>query len=718
MKNTRVQHMNFSSGNAQHPVFALKLLRGILLVFIFVVFAVQSTQAQIGYSAVPFLRIEPDARTAAGAGAGATLLDGGFGGFYNPAALGWQRGASLGLSYSNWLPDVSGKYQYNYLAGTYEMDEKSSLSGSLIFFNMGEQKATDIFNTDLGSFSNYELAARVSYGRLIGRQFSVGAGLKYIHSSIGTGQQVDGTDISPSSSVAIDLGSLWRSQKFNLGSARSEFRAGTSFSNLGSAMNYLGGELSIALPLVFRTGFALSTEIGEAAQHQITLSTDLTRMLSRLEETVIAGDTTYTSVGGVEALFKGWSSLTRFNGQENVTLGFFEQFTLGFGVEYWFNQLFSLRSGYFTEHPENGDRRFLTAGAGIRYRTAEVDFSYLSSLEQNHPLDGTIRVSLRLYLSKEGYKTPRPVGLKPLKPMPVVQVPPAIEESIAEVVTQKPAKPEFPKVSIPPVPVPKTPEVPTIDLADLNLDLVRFPTMSSEIEQENRDVIARAVVALQQYPTLKIWIQGHTDSRGSDDLNEMLSEARARAIWLEMLSYGVVDLDRVGLQGLSDDYPVADNDTREGRQANRRGELISESIPYDVEWINEEPTRLIEFDSELEPGQPLNKGTELAFNWLDPVDKRMTVLWLKSIAAEMESNPEKTLSIATWVYYETSGSRFLTEIRKARSEKIMALLISLGVEQDRIQILTPTGTKASDWEELITPQIPEGDSERMWFILQ
>ncbi len=717
MKYLLYLHLNYSSSNPQHTVSFRKLLRIAGLVVIFGVQSYQTIQAQIGYSAVPFLRIEPDARTAAGAGAGATLLDGGFGGYYNPAALGWQRGTSLGLSYANWLPSVAGKYQYNYLAGTYELDDKSSVSGSLIFFNMGEQKATDIFNTDLGSFSNYELAARVSYGRLIGRQLSVGAGLKYIHSSIGTGQQVDGNDISPSSSVAIDLGALWRSQKFDVGSAISEFRVGTSFSNLGSAMNYLGGELHIALPLVFRTGFALSTELGEATQHQFTLSTDLTRMLSRLEETVIAGDTTYSSVGGVEALFKGWSSLTRFNGQKNVTLGFFDQFTIGLGAEYWYNNLFSLRGGYFTEHPENGDRRFLTAGAGIRYRTAEVDFSYLSSLEQNHPLDGTIRVSLRLYMFKEGYKSPRPVGLKPIAPMPIVQAPFVPEEPIAEVVTQEAAKPEILNVSIPPVTTPKIPEVPTIDLADLNLDLVRFPTMSSEIEQENRDVIARAVVALQQYPTLRIWIQGHTDSRGSDELNDMLSEARARAIWLEMLSYGVVDLDRVGLQGLSDDYPVAGNDTREGRQANRRGELTSEAIPYDLDWLNEEPVRLLEFDSESNIGSPLNKGTELKFNWLDPVDKSTTVLWLKSIAAEMESNSEKTVSIATWVYYGASGSRFLTEIRKARSEKIKALLISVGVEQDRIQILTPTGINVSQWENHVVPLLPDGDTERIWFFL-
>ncbi len=60
---------------------------------------------------------------------------------------------------------------------------------------------------------------------------------------------------------------------------------------------------------------------------------------------------------------------------------------------YWFceTKLISLRFGYFYEHPDYGNRKFLTFGAGVRYDIYGFDFSYLSTVEENHPLSETLR---------------------------------------------------------------------------------------------------------------------------------------------------------------------------------------------------------------------------------------------------------------------------------------------------------------------------------------
>jgi hypothetical protein len=68
------------------------------------------------------------------------------------------------------------------------------------------------------------------------------------------------------------------------------------------------------------------------------------------------------------------------------------------GLEYWYGTpgdfLFALRSGFFYEDPSKGNRKFLTFGAGLRYDIYGFDFSYISSIEENHPLDETLRFTI------------------------------------------------------------------------------------------------------------------------------------------------------------------------------------------------------------------------------------------------------------------------------------------------------------------------------------
>ena len=86
--------------------------------------------------------------------------------------------------------------------------------------------------------------------------------------------------------------------------------------------------------------------------------------------------------------------------EEYETINALEQLIISTGFEYWYNKLFALRAGYFYENPYNGDRQFLTFGAGIRYNIVGVDFSYVYALEENHPLANTIRLSLLLDFAK------------------------------------------------------------------------------------------------------------------------------------------------------------------------------------------------------------------------------------------------------------------------------------------------------------------------------
>src|SRR5690606_5433970 len=79
---------------------------------------------------------------------------------------------------------------------------------------------------------------------------------------------------------------------------------------------------------------------------------------------------------------------------------------------------------------------------------------------------------------------------------------------------------------------------------------------------------------LKAHPDLRIRIEGHTDSTGNPQSNLVLSEKRAAAVKDYLATKHGIDAGRLETQGFGDTKPVGDNDTPEGRQANRRVELV------------------------------------------------------------------------------------------------------------------------------------------------
>ena len=70
------------------------------------------------------------------------------------------------------------------------------------------------------------------------------------------------------------------------------------------------------------------------------------------------------------------------------------EITYSIGTEYWYNNQFAIRGGYFHEHETKGNRKYFTVGAGFRLKGFTIDFSYLMPTVSNHPLARTLRFSL------------------------------------------------------------------------------------------------------------------------------------------------------------------------------------------------------------------------------------------------------------------------------------------------------------------------------------
>jgi len=101
---------------------------------------------------------------------------------------------------------------------------------------------------------------------------------------------------------------------------------------------------------------------------------------------------------------------------------------------------------------------------------------------------------------------------------------------------------------------------------------VAFDTNSTEVRQELYTEINRVAGVLNQYPDTLIRVEGHTDSKGSDEYNMDLSKRRANAVKTLLVMRGVAD-SRIEVIGFGKTMPVATNETEAGRQKNRRVEI-------------------------------------------------------------------------------------------------------------------------------------------------
>jgi outer membrane protein OmpA-like peptidoglycan-associated protein len=107
----------------------------------------------------------------------------------------------------------------------------------------------------------------------------------------------------------------------------------------------------------------------------------------------------------------------------------------------------------------------------------------------------------------------------------------------------------------------------------LTLGDVLFASGKAELAVGAKQTIDNLAAFLDKYPDRKVVIEGHTDSTGSTELNLDLSERRAQSVKIALLERGI-SFDRIDAVGFGEDKPIADNATPEGRQQNRRVEII------------------------------------------------------------------------------------------------------------------------------------------------
>lgn len=342
-------------------------------------------------TAVPFLLICPDARSGGLAETGVALTPSAYTPFWNAgaSALASQAG-EIGFSYTPWLRALGiGDINHLFLSGYYNMSDKAgAINGSFTYFSLGRIEFTDNAGVKTGEFDANEFSFSLGYSHIITEELSAGVNLKYIHSNLTGATTLGGFPTQPGRSVAGDLG-IFYSKSFQIKTAKQPLpitaRWGISLANVGAKMAYTRSGQKDFIPTLLKIGYSLTWQIDEF--NVLTFANDYNKLLVPSEggaspKPVLEG--MFSSFGDAPG---GW--------KEELAEVYWS-----LGAEYDYNRIFQVRGGFFYEDPTKGNRKFITLGAGLQFRRVRLDFAYLNSLVQNHPLQNTLRFSLAYKLQK------------------------------------------------------------------------------------------------------------------------------------------------------------------------------------------------------------------------------------------------------------------------------------------------------------------------------
>lgn len=360
------------------------------LVFALPLFSQAQNTINVVTSAVPFLRISPDARAGGMGDLGLATSADANAQFYNVAKYAFaQHPTGLAATYTPWLKDLGLNDVYlASLAGYYQLDETQAISGSLRYFSLGNIQFTDNLGNDLNTFRPREFAVDAGYSRKLSENLSLGVALRYINSNLAGGQAVNGVSYKAGNAVAGDIGLYYNGE----GEDGSGFAAGLALTNLGSKISYTSDATQKDfIPANFGLGATYTYVSNEV--NKLTFGIDIHKLMVPTPPALgdSAGLVSYRTKGVVGSWLSSFGDAPGGGAEE------LKEFSFSVGGEYTYNNQFAVRAGYFYEDPTKGNRQYFSLGAGIKYSSFGVNLSYLipsgSGVNRN-PLSNTIRFSL------------------------------------------------------------------------------------------------------------------------------------------------------------------------------------------------------------------------------------------------------------------------------------------------------------------------------------
>jgi len=365
-------------------------------------------------TAVPFMLIAPDARSAGMGDMGVATSVDAYSQQWNAAKYTFSEAKSgIAVSYTPYLSKLVNDISIAYLTYFNRIDDRSSFGVSFKYFGLGEiEIRPDEFSEPLIEKPN-EFSVDASYSLRLANQFSMAVALRYLRSDLRI-QAVD-ANASAAGSFGVDISGFYQSEEEAYDSFNGRTRFGFAIQNLGPKIKYDDGGRENFLPTNLRLGAGFDFIFDE--YNKLAVTAEFTKLLvptppqigTRIEyeesgdnpgyqegeDEIVSEDNNFiiagksNDVGFMKGVFQSFSDAPGGFSEE------LKEITWALGAEYLYQDSFAFRAGYFHESDEKGARKFFAMGAGFKYTTINIDLSYLFSASKiQSPLENTLRFSL------------------------------------------------------------------------------------------------------------------------------------------------------------------------------------------------------------------------------------------------------------------------------------------------------------------------------------
>lgn len=346
-------------------------------------------------TAVPFLLISPDARAGGMGDQGVASRPDATSIHWNPSKLAFiEKKSGFSVSYTPWLKALVNDMFIGYLSGYTKLKNEQTIGASLRYFSLGNITFTDQNGAIIRDFKPNEFAFDVAYARKLSEYFSGGIALRYVHSNLTGGATVDGSDSKAGNTVAADV-SVYFEKEIELGNKEAIFSSGANISNIGAKISYTETGTKNFIPTNLRIGPGLRLKLNE--YNDLAFNLDINKLLvptppiytqdsTSSNDVILYGEDPDVSVAA--GIFQS------FNDAPDGFKEELQEFNIGFGMEYWYDNQFAFRGGYFYEDKRKGNRKYFTLGAGLRYNVFGIDLAYLIPTDQRNPLENTLHFTL------------------------------------------------------------------------------------------------------------------------------------------------------------------------------------------------------------------------------------------------------------------------------------------------------------------------------------
>jgi Type IX secretion system protein PorV len=351
-------------------------------------------------TAVPFVLIAADARAAGMADIGVASSADAFSQQWNPAKYAFAISKQgVGVTYTPYLSQLVNDIFLGNLTYYNRINERSAVGASLRYFSLGDIELRDTAEQVPLIQSPNEFTFDLSYALRLSDRFSMAVAGRYLRSDLKI--QASNEDASAASSFGVDIAGYYQSEEIAYNDFDGRWRAGFNFSNIGPKIKYdeVGQENNLPTNMGLGVGFDFILD----EYNKITALAEVNKLLVPTPQDFdndgdidAEDDDEYEDISFFSGIFQSFGDAPDGFSEE------LKEFTWALGAEYWYQDVFAFRTGYFNESDLKGSRKFLSIGAGFRYTAINIDISYLFSTSAvRSPLEGTLRFGLTFNFGDE-----------------------------------------------------------------------------------------------------------------------------------------------------------------------------------------------------------------------------------------------------------------------------------------------------------------------------